>query len=77
MPDPTETEPEFEGAPTKQCRNMVGVSFDGMAEPGADLRSAWRERLAAEGKLATGGATVRDLVLGERDDGALGPIGTR
>ena len=31
--------------PQKSCKNMVGVSFDGMAEPGTDLRAAWRDRL--------------------------------
>jgi len=50
--------------PTKVCRNMKDVSFDGMAEPGTDLREAWRERLRREGKLSTSGGTVRDLVLG-------------
>jgi hypothetical protein len=50
--------------PTKTCRNMKHVSFDGMAEPGSDLRTAWRERLASEGKL--GGSSLADLVLGER-----------
>jgi hypothetical protein len=52
--------------PQKPCKNMKHVSFDGMAEPGADLRSAWRERLAREGKLDPSGGTVGDLVLGRR-----------
>jgi hypothetical protein len=51
--------------PTKSCRNMQLVSFDGMAEPGSDLRDAWRERLAREGKLSTSGGSIRDLVLGD------------
>lgn len=50
--------------PTKTCRNMRHVSFDGMAEPGSDLGTAWRERLASEGKL--GGSSLADLILGER-----------
>jgi hypothetical protein len=50
--------------PQKTCRNMVGVSFDGWAEPGSDLRAAWRDRLAREGKLDTSGQGVRDLVFG-------------
>jgi hypothetical protein len=54
-------------SPTKSCKNMVSVSFDGLAEPGSDLRGAWRERLAREGKLDTSGGTVRDLVLGPPD----------
>jgi hypothetical protein len=48
----------------KVCRNMKDVTFDGMAEPGTDLRAAWRERLRREGKLSTAGGSVRDLVLG-------------
>jgi len=51
-------------SPTKSCKNMQNVSFDGLAEPGSDLRGAWRERLAREGKLSTSGGTVRDLVFG-------------
>jgi hypothetical protein len=50
--------------PTKSCKNMQLVSFDGMAEPGSDLRAAWRDRLAREGKLNESGGTIRDLVLG-------------
>ena len=50
--------------PKKACKNMNGVSFDGMAEPGTDLRLAWRERLEREGKLSPTGGSVRDLVLG-------------
>jgi hypothetical protein len=50
--------------PQKTCKNMKHVSFDGMAEPGSDLRAAWREKLAREGKLAPSGGTIRDLVLG-------------
>ena len=53
--------------PTKSCRNMQLVSFDGMAEPGSDLRDAWRDRLAREGKLSTSGGSIRDLVLGSGD----------
>jgi hypothetical protein len=50
--------------PQKTCKNMKHVSFDGMAEPGSDLREAWRERLAREGKLSASGRSIRDLVLG-------------
>ena len=50
--------------PTKSCKNMKEITFDGMAEPGSDLGSAWRDRLKREGKLSTSGGTVRDLVLG-------------
>lgn len=50
--------------PTKSCKNMKDITFDGMAEPGSDLGSAWRDRLKREGKLSTSGGSVRDLVLG-------------
>jgi hypothetical protein len=50
--------------PTKNCKNMKDVSFDGLAEPGSDLSSAWRDRLRREGKLSDGGGSIRDLVLG-------------
>jgi len=51
-------------SPTKACKNMVGVSFDGLAEPGSDLRSAWRAKLQREGKLGGSEGSIRDLVLG-------------
>ena len=56
-----------ECSPTKVCKNMKGVTFDGYAEPGSDLRSAWRETLAREGKLSTEGGSIRDLVLGQTE----------
>ncbi len=52
-------------SPTKPCRNMKDVSFDGYAEHGSDLGVAWRAQLAREGKLNDSAGTVRDLVLGE------------
>jgi len=48
----------------KPCKNMKHVGFDGLAEPGTDLRSAWRDRLEREGKLGSSVGTIRDLVLG-------------
>jgi hypothetical protein len=48
----------------KTCKNMRHVGFDGLAEHGSDLRSAWRERLEREGKLDPSGGTIRDLILG-------------
>jgi hypothetical protein len=53
--------------PTRNCRNMKDVTFDGMAEPGSDLGEAWRDRLRREGKLSTQGGSIRDLVLGSSD----------
>lgn len=64
--DPDQTLFDAECSPTKTCRNMVGVSFDGMAEPGSDLGQAWRETLEREGKRSGDGASLRDLVLGDR-----------
>ncbi len=51
-------------SPTKNCKNMRDITFDGYAEPGSDLAGAWREKLAREGKLSTSGGSIRDLVLG-------------
>ncbi len=51
-------------SPTKPCRNMRDVTFDGYAEPGSDLGSAWKAKLAREGKLTESGGSIRDLVLG-------------
>ena len=53
--------------PTKNCKNMKDVTFDGLAEPGSDLSAAWRDRLRREGKLSTAGSSIRDLVLGRTD----------
>lgn len=53
-------------APQKTCKNMRDVSFDGFAETGGDLRAAWRDKLAREGKLAESGQSIRDLVFGDQ-----------
>ncbi|MFZ2502209.1 MAG: hypothetical protein WAW88_06040 [Nocardioides sp.] len=53
-------------APQKTCKNMRDVSFEGFAETGGDLRTAWRATLAREGKLAAPGQSIRDLVLGDQ-----------
>jgi hypothetical protein len=55
-------------SPTKSCRNMKDVSFDGLAEPGSDLGEAWRDRLAREGKLSASEGSIGDLILGPADD---------
>ena len=52
-----------ECSPTKSCKNMKGITFDGFAEPGSDLRAAWRDKLAREGKLGTAAGSVHDLVF--------------
>jgi hypothetical protein len=48
----------------KTCKNMKHVGFD----VDEDLRAAWREKLAREGKLGT--HTVADLLAERRDAGA-------
>lgn len=53
-------------APPKVCKRTEGMTFDGFAEPGTDLRQAWRELLEREGKLGSG-ETIRDLVLGPEE----------
>jgi hypothetical protein len=54
-------------SPTKSCRNMKDITFDGFAEPGSDLGAAWRDKLAREGKLSASGGSIRELVLGQGD----------
>jgi len=61
------SELDKECSPTKTCRNMVGVTFDGFAEPGSDIGAAWRQKLAREGKLRTSGESLRDFVLRSPD----------
>ena len=51
-------------SPTKVCRNARDFTFDGIAEGGGDLATAWRQLLEREGKAAPDGSSVRDLVLG-------------
>ena len=60
-----ETDLDEECSPNKVCRNMRDVSFDGFAEDGVDLGTAWRSKLAREGKLT--GAPLADLVMGKAD----------
>jgi hypothetical protein len=43
---------------------MKDVTFDGYAEPGSDLGTAWRAKLEREGKLSASGGSLRELVLG-------------
>lgn len=55
-----------ECSPTKVCRNMQGVTFEGFADEGTDLRTAWRQRLEREGKYNSSGGSIRDIVLGQQ-----------
>jgi hypothetical protein len=51
--------------PTKSCKRMTDVGFEGLAEEtDGDLRLAWRTQLAREGKLKQDAGSVRDLVMG-------------
>jgi hypothetical protein len=52
---------------TKTCKRMAEVGFGGMAGPDEDLRTAWRSRLAREGKLNAENGSVADLVLGRAE----------
>ncbi len=59
-----QVELDAECSPTKVCRNMKDVTFDGYAENGGDIASAWKLTLEREGKL--GGSSLGDLILGEQ-----------
>lgn len=47
-------------SPNKVCRNMREVTFDGFAEDGVDMGTAWRNKLKREGKL--GSSSLADLI---------------
>jgi hypothetical protein len=64
----------------KVCRNMKNIGFGGLSEGGAegestagpvddDQRSAWRERLEREGKVAPGSTSLREVLLGSAETG--------
>ncbi len=57
-----------ECSPTKVCRNMRGVTFEGYGDDGQDRVSAWRDHLQQEGKYDPSVGSVRDLVLGSDRD---------
>jgi hypothetical protein len=52
-------------SPSKVCRNMRDVTFDGFGDPDSDPADSWRDLLAREGKLDGSAGSLRDLVLGE------------
>ena len=63
----TSQDVEDDCGPTKACKRMADVGFDGLAEEtDGDLRLAWRTQLAREGKLNQGAGSVRDLILGHQ-----------
>lgn len=65
---PTEFAIDEDCSPTKSCKNMKDITFDGYAPPGSDLRTAWREKLAREGKLRSTDESIRSIVLGAETD---------
>ena len=54
-------------SPTRVCRNARDFTFDGIAEEGEDLPTAWRRVLEQEGKASNEAGSLRDLVLGPPD----------
>jgi hypothetical protein len=60
-----QTSADLDDCDTKACKRMADINFDGLAAEDEDLRTAWRSRLAREGKLDPAGGTVADLVRGE------------
>ena len=67
---PAEFSVDEDCSPTKSCKNMKDVTFDGYAPRGSDLRTAWREKLAREGKLRSTNESIRDIVLGDATESA-------
>ena len=51
---------------TDVCRSMKGISFGDMVDEGTDLRTAWQEQLARDGKLDRSAGTIGDIVAGRR-----------
>lgn len=49
--------------PNKSCRNMKDITFDGFAEEGTDIASAWRNTLEREGKRS--GQSLGELLLND------------
>jgi hypothetical protein len=52
-----------DGASKKMCRNSVHMGFDGLADDGGDIRDAWKEQLAREGKTTVKGGSLADLIF--------------
>jgi len=64
-----QTSADLDGIGTgKSCKRMADVGFGEVDGAEDDLRAAWRDRLAREGKLSKGG-TIADLVLGPPQPG--------
>lgn len=52
-------------SPTKVCRNMRGITFEGYGDEGLDRATAWRHHLEQEGKYDASAGSLRDLVMGD------------
>ncbi|HEX6947063.1 MAG TPA: hypothetical protein VF246_06905 [Acidimicrobiia bacterium] len=61
---PDAVELDEDCSPSKVCRNMAYVTFEGFAEEG-DPATAWRSVLEREGKLDPEAGSLADLVFGE------------
>jgi hypothetical protein len=50
---------------TKSCKAMANIGFHGgtNAPVDEDLRTAWRDKLAREGKLHPDGESLRDMLF--------------
>jgi hypothetical protein len=63
-----------DGASKKQCRNAVHMGFEGLAdedEEGTDLQTAWKNKLAKEGKVSNKGGSLADLIFGREEIPAI------
>ncbi len=59
---------EEECGPTKTCKNMKEITFEGFAESGGSLSDAWKATLAREGKLNEGKGSIKDIILGSKEN---------
>ena len=66
-PDDDQVLMDADCSPSKTCRNMVGITFDGFSDDGTDLATAWRQTLERDGKVKDGSGSVHDLVFGSQD----------
>ncbi len=62
---PQSVELDEDCSPTKACRNMAHVTFDGYGEEDGDATDSWRSRLEREGKLDGSAGSLADLVFGD------------
>jgi hypothetical protein len=53
--------------PTKTCKNMKEITFEGFAGSGGNLAEAWKATLVREGKLKNGNGSIKEIVLGSTE----------